>query len=292
MSNRRTNGRTARKASCEALLTDPALAEALADPAGFERLSDADIRAMRATRRHALATAGTAALLLAVGAGGWLKLQMPALPPAPLHYETARGEHADVKLADGSTLSLNGATSLDVALAYDRRTVTLRSGEAYFDVAHDPTRPFVVRAGSARAHVLGTAFDLDLTRGRVELSVYRGAVRFGRAGADPGGLVVKAGWRSRFRGGDAGAPSRFDVTQQDWRKGWLETEGMRLGDVVEALNRQGGPLVEPPPAALADIPIAGRFRLDNPSNLLVAIGSAYGFQVLRDEDRYRLEPQS
>jgi transmembrane sensor len=52
-------------------------------------------------------------------------------------------------------------------------------------------------------------------------------------------------------------------------------------DLVEVLNRRGGPLVLPPSEALADMPIAGRFRLDDPRQLLNAIGAAYGFSVKR-----------
>lgn len=285
-------GTTSRDAAAKALLSDPALTEALADPIGFERLSDADVHAMRARRRQRIGMAGTLALVFAVGGAGWWGLRPGPAPIRTEHFATARGEHATVELADGSTLTLDGATRVDVTLAPDKRTVALTAGEAYFDVAHDPARPFTVEAGGSSARVLGTAFDLDLTRGRVELAVYRGAVRFGRASGDPSAQVVRAGWRSRFSDGAASSPRRFDVTREGWRQGWLDTDGMRLGDVVEALNRQGGPVVLAPPASLADMSIAGRFRLDDPAMLLDAIGDAYGFRVEREADGLRLEPRS
>lgn len=275
-----------------ALLDDPALAEALADPAGFERLSDADVRAMRARRRQALGTAAGMACVLVLGVGAWRGLQPMPSPIATEHYATARGQHAEVQLADGSTLTLNGATGVDVTLAPDRRTVTLRSGEAYFDVAHDPARPFVVQAGASSARVLGTAFDLNLTGGHVELEVYRGAVRFGAAATTIQGKIVQAGWRSRFADGAASAPDPFDVTRGGWRDGWLDADGMTLGELAEAINRQGGPTVEPPPAALARVKIEGRFRLDDPAMLLGAVGDAYGFRVRRQGDALRLEPST
>jgi transmembrane sensor len=272
------------------LLDDPALAEALADPTGFERLSDADVRAMRARRRQALGSAAGIACVLVLGIGTWRGVGPAPSPIATEHYATTRGQHAEVQLADGSALTLNGATDVDVTLAPDRRTVTLRSGEAYFDVAHDPTRPFVVQAGASSARVLGTAFDLNLTGGHVELEVYRGAVRFGAAAATVEGKVVHAGWRSRFADGAASAPDPFDVTRGGWRDGWLDADGMTLGQLAEAINRQGGPIVEPPPAALARVKIEGRFRLDDPAMLLGAVGDAYGFHVQRKGDVLRLEP--
>jgi transmembrane sensor len=271
------------------LFDDPALAEALASCAAGGRLSNADVRAMRAARRRNVATAGAAALALVAGVGAWLGLQ-PAPVPAPtmLHYATARGEQRTVRLADGSMVRLNGATRIAISLASDRREVRLESGEAYFDVAHDATRPFTVRAGTSDARVLGTAFDIDLRREQVDLAVYRGAVRFGPQRDGGTSVVVKAGWRSHFAAGAAAAPRRFDVAQQDWRSGWLDTEGMKLGDLVEILNRRGGSLVLPPSAALADMPVAGRFRLDDPGQLLDAIGAAYGFAVRRERGKIRL----
>lgn len=278
-----------RTADVQATLEDPALAEALEQAATFGRLSDGDIRAMRAARRRNATTLGAAALVGAVAIGtwssGWFK---PAPAPAVAHYETQRGQQRDVRLADGSTLHLSGATSLDVTLDDRQRTVALKRGEAYFDVAHEARRPFVVHAGDSATRVLGTAFDVDLARGEVKLSVYRGRVRFGSASYDAGSVEVPAGFRSRFSDGVAKAPTRFDATQQNWRQDWVDTDDMRLVDLVDALNRRGGPLVLDPPPGLARITLSGRFKLDNSRQLLDAIGSAYGFNVVKDGDRLRL----
>lgn len=275
----------------QATLDDPALAEALEQSASFGRLSDDDILAMRATRRRGIATLGAAMLVAGVGIGGvsngWF-----ASAPAPIvaHYETARGQQSDVTLADGSTLHLNGATSIDVTIDDDKRRVALNRGEAYFDVAHEKNRPFIVQAGASSTQVLGTAFDVDMARGEVKLAVYRGRVRFGGVGADAHSVEVPAGWRSRFEGGVAQAPTRFDATQQDWRQDWLDTDDMRLSDLVDALNRRGGPVIMEPPGALGNIALSGRFKLDKPRQLLGAIGTAYGFEVVEDGDKLRLAP--
>lgn len=275
----------------ESLLADPALAEALQLSAATGRLSDQDVRAMRTARRRTLASAGAALLVMTIGVGGWLRLA-PAPPPAiEARYQTARGEQRTIRLADGSSLRLNGATAIAVTLAGDRRDVRLERGEAYFDVAHDAARPFTVHAGGSNARVLGTAFDLDLRRSRIELAVYRGAVGFGPEAIDAAHVVVRAGWRSHFEGGAIQTPRRFDAAQQDWREGWLDTDDMTLGDLVDILNRKGGPLVLAPPDRLAAMPIGGRFRLDDPAQLLEAIGFAYGFRVGKEGAALRLLPQ-
>lgn len=273
----------------QATLDDPALAEALEQATAFGRLSDGDILAMRASRRRGIATLGTAVLVAAVGIGGWSNNWFASAPaPIVAHYETARGQQSDVTLADGSTLHLNGATSLDVTIDARSRHVALNRGEAYFDVAHEKSRPFIVQAGASATQVLGTAFDVDMARGEVKLAVYRGRVRFGGVGADARSVEVPAGWRSRFEDGVAHAPTRFDAAQQDWRQDWLDTDDMRLTDLVDALNRRGGPMIVAPSPVLGNIALSGRFKLDKPRQLLGAIGTAYGFEVVEDGDTLRL----
>lgn len=278
-----------RAADVQSTLEDPALAEALEQAASFGRLSDGDIRAMRAARQRNTTTLGIVALVGAAGIGGWSSGWFKGSPaPIVAHYETQRGQQQDVRLADGSTLHLNGATSVDVTLDERQRLVALNRGEAYFDVAHEAERPFVVHAGDSATRVLGTAFDVDVARGEVKLSVYRGRVRFGSAAYETGSVEVPAGFRSQFSGGVAKAPTRFDATQQDWRQDWVDTDDMRLVDLVDALNRRGGPVVMDPPPGLARIALSGRFKLDNSRQLLGAIGAAYGFDVVREGDRLRL----
>jgi transmembrane sensor len=276
-------------ADVQATLDDPALVEALEQSAGFGRLSDGDIRAMRAARRRGVAAFGVVALVSVVGIGGW-KSGWLAGGPAPViaHYETPRGQPRDIRLADGTSLHLDGATSVDVTLDRRQRLVVLDRGEAYFDVAHEADRPFVVHAAASEMRVLGTAFNVDIGRGDVRLAVYRGRVRFGGTAANVRSVDIPAGWRSRFSDGVVRAPRPFDASQEDWRQDWIDVDDMQLGDLVDALNRRGGPRVIDPPPGLAGIALSGRFKLDKSRQLLEAIGTAYGFTVAVDKDELRL----
>lgn len=284
--------RTPRHPAEDRFWSDGALREALQASAAAGRLSDEDIRAMRASRRRRIASASTAALLILVGAGSWQHWSSLTHGTAPeLHFATRAGETRVVQLADGSSLHLSGATSVDVTLGMDRRAARLSAGEAYFDVAHDPARPFTVQAGATNVRVLGTAFDVDLTSDQVGLAVYRGAVRFEATHANAG-VVVKAGYRMRYRRGHTDAPTPFEAKQPGWLSGWLDTNGMRLGDLVEVLNRQAGASITPPPPALAAMSVSGRFRLDNSEQLLTAIGSVDGFTVRHEGNHLAIAPAS
>lgn len=273
-----------------AVLDDTALGDALAQVAASGRLSDGEVREMRERRGRALGAGLASFAVLVIGLGAWQAGLIPLDHAVTEHIETRRGEQRTVQLADGSTLQLDGATSLDVTLGRKARIVALREGEAFFDIAHDAARPFLVEAGSSRTQVLGTAFTIDVGSRAVKLAVYRGKVRFGSTQGGTRDVVVPAGWRSSFAQGSAAAPSRFDPTQQDWREAWVDTDDMNLGELVQALNRRGGHVISTPGKELANLPLAGRFKLDNAEELLRALGDAYGFRVVRTPGELTLVP--
>ena len=277
-------------------VTDAALTDALRTAAvRCGRLSDEQVRALRRRRRSvvAAAMAPVVAVLLVIG------IRVPPRPaatmpsPSPQLFATRAGQHGTVTLADGTTVQLNGATQMRVVYTDTGRSAQLLSGQAFFDVRHDAERPFVVRAGASRTRVLGTAFDLDLTRRQVALAVYRGAVGFDpvdpRSAGGANGVVVRAGYRSSIEGGVAAPPTRFDPALADWRQGWIDTAGMRLDDLVEILDRQGGVRIARPAEPLASTTVFGRFRTDHPRQLLGAIGGGFGFAVVERDGGLALE---
>ena len=92
-------------------------------------------------------------------------------------YHTGPGEIRSVVLADGSTVSLNGDTALNVKFTEKgARVVELGRGEAYFEVAHNAARPFVVEAGAGVVRDLGTGFTVSRHGQSGEVSVDHGSV--------------------------------------------------------------------------------------------------------------------
>jgi len=179
-------------------------------------------------------------------------------------------------------VTLDGATQLEARIGAHRRAVRLVAGEAYFDVAHDAARPFIVSAPEGSARVLGTAFDLERGDGRLELSVHRGKVRLAPAGLIRRTADLTPGQQAFAKEGRLSRPRAFDPSADDWRSGWLETDGVTLARLVERLNR-----ASPTPIIIADPAlgrrrVAGRFRLDEPEALVRNLALVHGFQV-RDE---------
>jgi transmembrane sensor len=118
---------------------------------------------------------------------------------------TATGERLNISLDDGSQVTLNTRTELEVTLTARERYIHLIHGQALFDVAHDHNRPFVVEADSRRFIAVGTAFDVRLDAGSVELTMLEGTVRVEHAPAPPPPQRSDAAKSAAARRGPAGA---------------------------------------------------------------------------------------
>lgn len=260
---------------------DPALVEALALSA------QRDAARRRPRGRGALIgglTALAACLVAAVLA--WPDLQV--LTVAPIRLETEPGQQRQMVLADGTHVTLDGATALEVRLGAHRRQVRLLRGEAFFDVAHDSSSPFTVSAPEGSVRVLGTAFDLERGQDRLELSVHRGKVRLTPQGLGHPSADLTVGQRATAHDGVLSKVRAFDPSADDWRTGWLETNGLSLDRLVERLNRDSvRPIVITDPA-LGRQRVAGRFRLDQPGILVRNLALMHGFNVRETPTRLEL----
>ena len=260
-----------------AITQDPALAEAL------DR--SAQVRARPSRRPVArilvgglsLAACAVASVLL------WPELQLSMVRPAP--FETAAGQHRTVALADGTQVTLNGASRVEVQLGGHRRRVRLVRGEAFFDVAHDAARPFIVSAPEGSVRVLGTAFDLERGGDRLELSVHRGRVRLAPTGLIHRSVELTVGQRAFAIDGRLSAIRPFDPAADDWRSGWLETDGVTLEKLVDRLNRESAKPIVITDRALAKQRVAGRFRLDQPDALIQNLALMHGFTAREERGR-------
>jgi len=103
-------------------------------------------------------------------------------------YETDKGERRDHKLPDGSRLSLNTNTRVDVKFSPDQRNLYLEQGEIHLRVESDPTRPLTVFAGDRIFRAVGTEFNLEISGDQqIELVVTEGIVMIGVLAAAPDG---------------------------------------------------------------------------------------------------------
>lgn len=126
-----------------------------------------------ATRRYAMA-AGIAAMGLLAG-GLWFSGTYRA-QHGTYAYSTSHGERREIELPEGSRITLDADSALNVELTPERRILTLTRGEGYFKVAKDARRPFTVQAGNAQVRALGTAFNIRRSENRTVVAVTEGRV--------------------------------------------------------------------------------------------------------------------
>jgi len=194
-------------------------------------------RGLPARLRRGLGLAAAASLLVAVLAGLY-----PDYWQQPwADYRTRIGEQSSVALADGSVAHLNTDTALDVAWNGNERRVVLLRGEAEFDVAHDPQRPFRVIAGATTTEALGTRFVVRYDGNSGAVSLLQGKVRSSRPsphGAQADSAVLAPGQRLQFGAAGLSAPEAVDSsTVAAWRRGRLIANFITLGEAVTEINR-------------------------------------------------------
>lgn len=177
-----------------------------------------------------VATAGLLALALAV-AGGWYAAQWRGA------YTTGVGEQRLLVLEDGSRVRLNTDSKIRVRFRRAERDVDLVRGEAFFEVAHNPARPFVVKADGANVRALGTRFDVRRDDGRVRVTLVEGQVRVTRQGS-PAARILAPDQQVTSDERGLTAPAPADVASQTgWTTGRLVFHGERLDAAVAEINR-------------------------------------------------------
>lgn len=173
-------------------------------------------------------------------------------------YETRVGERRTISLEDGSTVELAGASSLSVDFAANARRINLHDGEAFFTVAADAARPFIVTAASGQTEALGTAFDIKRQGEAVTVAVTEHSVAVSVDGA--GRTVVNAGQQVRY-GRRLLGPLRDSEPDQveAWRRDRLIFQEAPLGEVVADLERYRGGRIVFTDERLQAIPVTAVF---------------------------------
>ncbi|PLR22981.1 iron dicitrate transport regulator FecR [Caulobacter zeae] len=198
-------------------------------------------------------------------------------------YGTAVGEIRRVPLADGSLAAINTDTALEVAMKPRRREVRLDRGEAWFQVAKDAERPFVVESGPVRVRAVGTAFSVRRRDGGCEVLVTEGVVEVWSEGAGEAPRRVTAGERV-FASDSAGAarpvPASLEITRElAWREGQIVLDGEAFGAAAEEFNRYNARKIVIADPALAEQKLVGWFRTNEPESFARAAAASFGARV-------------
>lgn len=277
------------------------------DLRGIDRAKSAS-RTPRAAR---LAIAASIVLCLAIAAF------IQVMNRAP-NYVTAVGEQLAVKLPDGSLMLLNTRSRARIDFSANERLVHLSTGEALFEVEHDPKRPFIVLTPSATVRAVGTNFDVysrpDNTIGQADtttVSVLEGIVQIAPKGASPNPVSqlttpaeaepadrrrsplqdplaqLVAGQQARVASGRVTRTTTPDVADAvAWRDRVLVFQGTPIAEVAEEYNRYNTIQIRIQDPDIEQRQMSGTYSADRPENLVRYLEEAFPVVVTRQGNNW------
>ena len=269
----------------------------LADLIRDEKKAD---RAYSGGRRSAgiirgLASVVVIALVAIIGFEQFARVSHQSAPVAePLLVETRIGQQLERTLADGSLITLNTDTRLEVDFDDKVRRVRILSGEALFDVAHETKRPFIVYAEGEMVRAVGTKFVVRVTDTIVSVTVTEGVVEYApvrqlATSASPDALTpiavtgrLKAGQSIRL-----GVPdpivkpiNRAEIRRTlAWTDGVVMFSGETLEEVILELSRYTDDIVVFDDDATRAIKVGGVFETGNMDTLWDALENSFDIDV-------------
>ncbi len=269
--------------------------------AGADRIIAARLPGPRRALRHRLvwgAVAGLAAgiiMTLAIVRFGAVEKSNPVVTVEV--HETDVGERRRVALADGSVITLNADSEVVTKLTSEIRSVMMIHGEAYFEVAKDRDRPFVVKVGSGTVTAVGTAFNIYHRNNETRVTVLEGEVEVERlapsievqsANSPPSEPVPVRVAELQTVAFDA--PDLEPVTLEpaataaeiSWRSGWLVFDAATLAEVVEGIDPYVSARIVIEGDRIAGLTGGGVVRIEDAESILKTIEVIWPIRVTRE----------
>jgi len=193
-----------------------------------------------------------------------------AAPVQAQQYATNIGEHEDIVLSDGTRINLNTNTRLSVSMGKKTRAVTLHSGEAYFDIAVDQKRSFIINAGDTSITDIGTAFSVHFSDTSLSVSVAEGIV-------DMQSPVQKMRLTKGQKAVQSNETETITIATVDiasistWRDGVLVFENAPLSAIVPELNRYFKTPIILGDEETAALTFSGVLNISNQDNMINSI---------------------
>ena len=290
-----------RDAMAQAALAEPAVEQAKAEvwarlehdvgragePREVRRPTLGGVPAGRWSTGAQIAAAAVITLIGAAAVGALLFRARPEAPAPVLRVaKTAPGQRATLRLPDGTQVMLGVASTLRYPASFERGSHELSlEGEAYFDVVHDASRPFAVRAGDLVAKDLGTQFTVraypEDVRARVV--VREGRVAIGAQGAVPeAGGVVASGQLGRLRdGGEPVIEPADTAVYFAWIQGRLVFDQTPLREALPQLGRWFDLEFRLADSALGDVPLTATLTTTPTPDVLDNLAASLGMRQRR-----------
>jgi transmembrane sensor len=240
---------------------------------------DAAVARPARSRTPAYAWAAAAALIFFASAGIYRGLGPWGVSGTDaMMLSTRIGEIRSVSLSDGSKVTLDTATSVEVEIGRTGRRASVKSGRARFSVARDK-RPFVIEAGSSVATAQDAVLDVEEFGSKARVDVLAGSATIAKSGARGPESSLGAGQTMTAVSGHTVLTHSIG-SAPDWTRGMLEFDATPLGDAVELANRYSNRKILLS-ADLEGLRVTGAFRAGDTKGLAEALAEALHLTVAR-----------
>ena len=216
----------------------------------------------------------------------------PARPPVDQleRIATAIAECRSVSLSDGTVVELNAHTNLVFEATTTERRVRLGSGQAFFAVTKDPSRPFIVDTPLGSVRVTGTAFDVrTVTADSIAVTVAEGAVevRLGESDLRSASAPIQLSSHSQLSVQDGESEVRqlsAEVLANElaWREGQLALDNAPLREVLDRFAHFHGVGISAS-SEVSAFALSGRFTLADLDEFLLILETVHPVRVIRDQ---------
>jgi transmembrane sensor len=205
-------------------------------------------------------------------------------------FSTALGERRSLLLADGSHLVLNTDSRVKVSFGSRMRLVTIQKGQARFQVARNPARLFVVRAGGKQIIAVGTAFDVRWTGEQLSVVLVEGHVAVLPADERPSitaasAVALEPGERLEFKRPELAVRSSVRLEREEaWVNGRVVFDSTPLDAAIAEMNRYAVRKLVLGSPGLAKLRISGTFSVDDSSAFARAVAQMLSLKMTTSSD--------
>lgn len=198
-------------------------------------------------------------------------------------YCTGSGEITTIQLSDGSKVTMNSQTAIQVNFQDNVRQINLVEGEAYFEVQHNQNRPFVVEGHYSQTTVVGTRFIVREDKNADTITVNQGVVKVSKKQQEPYVLHINE-QINIGEGVSTGIKPVSSATSVAWTKSHLVFDASNLGVVIKEIERYRKGTVIIKNNQLKSLKVSGRFDIRNTDKALEALEQTLPIKL------YRLTP--
>ena len=191
------------------------------------------------------------------------------------------GQRINITLADGTNVWLNARTTIQYPITFNSKERLVKlDGEAYFDVAKDKTKPFIVQTNKYNVEVLGTKFDVNAysETGEFETTLMSGSVKVASASDSTQKITLKPNNKVYLQDGKLHVTAVDDYNPYRWKEGLICFKNETFTSIMKDFEKYYGLTIQVKNKNVFKYVYTGKFRQTD--------GIDYALRVLQKDIKF------